>query len=278
MKKLLSLLVIAGLAFACTDDDLAPEVYTSGPKIVGFGTTFSSVAYFADEGVVSKDFPVNVIGLGNGQLSDEDIVVHYEIDQEASTATEGVEFDFVDTSGIITIPAGMSFGMFPLNINTGNFNPTEKTQLVLKLTQPSEGTVVGEQYKTLQIVFVGCQSQLEGNYTLQVVRQSDMFVRNYADEDIAMTEINTFHTESSGTYLQGQFAVPDQGFNFIDICGEITVPSQNLANYYTNLLRGISTDGVDGIVEEGGNTFTITYEITFAAGNQTYVATYTRNN
>lgn len=282
MKKLLSLLVIAAAVVACTDDDLGSDVYTSGPKIVGFGTDFESVAYFEDEGVVQREFAVNLIGLGNGQVSDEAITVNYEIDAANTTATEGQEFDFVDTSGTITIPAGSTFGMFPLNINTGGFSATEKTQLVLKLTTASEGTVVGAQQSTLRVVFVGCQSQLQGVYTLQVVR-GDGFVRNYSDEDVIPyvedgEEVrNTFHTESSGTYLQGQFAVPDQGFNFVDICGEITVPEQNLANYYSNLLRGISSDGVDGnVVDE--NQFVLTYEITFAAGDQTYTGTYTRNN
>lgn len=283
MKKLLSLLVIAAAVVACTDDDLGSDVYTSGQKIVGFGTDFESVAYFEDEGVVQKEFAVNLIGLGNGQVSDEPITVNYEIDAANTTAIEGEEFDFVDTSGTITIAAGSDFGVFPLNINTGSFNPTEKTQLVIKLTSASEGTIVGAQQNTLKVVFVGCQSQLQGVYTLQVVRQSDNFIRNYANEDIIPYEEdgvevrNTFHTESSGTYTQGQFAVPDQGFNFVDICGEITVPEQNLANYYSNLLRGISADGIDGnVIDE--NQFVLTYEITFTAGNQTYVGTYTRNN
>lgn len=282
MKKLLSLLVIAAAAVACTEDDLGSDVYTSGPKIVGFGTSFESVAYFEDEGTVQRDFAVNLIGLGNGQVSDQPITVNYEIVADQTTATEGQEFDFVDSSGSITIPAGSDFGVFPLAINTGSFSQTEKTQLVIKLTTASDGTVVGQQQSTLRVVFVGCQSQLQGEYTLQVVRQ-DGFVRNYPAETIipymenGEVVRNTFHTESSGTYLQGQFAVPDQGFNFVDICGEITVPEQNLANYYSNLLRGISSDGIDGhVIDE--NQFELTYEITFAAGNQTYTGTYTRNN
>lgn len=277
MKKLLSLMIIIAAAVSCTDDDLKPEGDFTGPKIVGFGTSFESVAYFADEGTVDRTFPVNLIGLGNGEVSDEPIEVSYTIDTENSTAVEGNEFDFADTSGKVIIPAGQTFGMFPLKVNTGNFNPTEKTQLVLKLTTATGETVVGEQYSTLRIVFVGCQSELAGNYTLVVTNNSTGFQRTFLAEDVDLIDINTFHTESSGTYVLGAFPVADQGFRFIDICGEITVPEQNLADYYSNLLRGISADGVDGhVIDE--NSFEITYEITFAAGNVNYTGVYTQNN
>lgn len=281
MKKLLMLLIVAGAAFSCSDDDLKPEGDFTGPKIVGFGKNFESVAYFADEGVVSREFPVNIIGLGNGEVATEDIVVNYSINTAESTATEGTEFDFTDTSGQIVIPAGTTFGMFPLNVNTGNFNPTAKTQLVLTLTSASGETVVGKQFDTLKIVFVGCQSQIATaagtGYTLKVTNTTSGAVRNFPGvETIKLTDINTFMTTTTGTWLLGQLASPTQGFEFIDICGEITVPSQNLGNYYSNLVRGYSADGVDGVVVDANN-FYILYEITFAAGDQKFKAEYTRN-
>ncbi len=281
MKKLLMLLIVAGAAFSCTDDDLKPEGDFTGPKIVGFGNSFESVAYFEDEGVVGREFPVNIIGLGNGEVATEDIIVNYVIDTEGSTATEGTEFNFTDTSGQIVIPAGSTFGMFPLNVNTGNFNPTEKTQLILKLTSASGETVVGEQYNVLRIVFVGCQSQIATaagtGYSLTVTNTTSGAVRVFPGvETITLTDINTFATTTTGTWLLGQLASPTQAFNFVDICGEITVPSQNLGNFYSNLVRGYSADGVDGMVVDADN-FYIDYEITFVAGDQKYRAVYTRN-
>ena len=281
MKKLLMLLIVAGAAFSCTDDDLKPEGDFTGPKIVGFGNSFESVAYFEDEGVVGREFPVNIIGLGNGEVATEDIIVNYVIDTEGSTAVEGTEFNFTDTSGQIVIPAGSTFGMFPLNVNTGNFNPTEKTQLILKLTSASGETVVGEQYSSLRIVFVGCQSQIATaagtGYSLTVTNTTSGAVRVFPGvETITLTDINTFATTTTGTWLLGQLASPTQAFNFVDICGEITVPSQNLGNFYSNLVRGYSADGVDGMVVDADN-FYIDYEITFVAGDQKYRAVYTRN-
>lgn len=275
------LLVVASAAFSCTDDDLKPEGDFTGPKIVGFGKNFESVAYFEDEGVVTREFAVNLIGLGNGEVSNQDIIVNYDIVDEGSTATEGLEFDFVDTSGQLVIPAGSTFGMFPLKVNTGNFNPTEKTQLILKLTEANGTTVVGKQYDTLRIVFVGCQSQLATaagtGYTLTVTNTTSGAVRVFPGvETIKLTDINTFQTTNTGTWLPGQLApAPTQGFEFVDICGEITVPSQNLANYYSNNVRGFAADDIDGRVIDDNN-FYIEYEITFAAGDQKFRAEYTR--
>src|SRR5690606_15161486 len=102
------------------------------------------------------------------------------------------------------------------------------------------------------------------------------FVRNYATDVINMTGVNSFNTTWVGTWLAGGLpAATDYGFDFIDICGEITVPEQNLGHIYSNLVRGISADGIDGnVIDE--NSFEVTYEITFAAGNQTFHAVYTR--
>ncbi len=283
MKKLLSLLIAGSLAFACVDDELGSPGDLTGAKIVGFESNFATVEHFEDIGVVQREFAVNLIGLGNGQVSNEPITVNYVIDTEASTATEGVEFDFVDSSGSIVIPAGSTFGMFPLNINTGNFNPTEKTELVLKLSGASDGTVVGEQFDTLSIVFVGCQSTLGTaagtTYTSVVTNNISGLQRTFTNDVVKLIDVNRFNTDYTGTWLAGQLApATDQGFNFIDICGEITVPSQYLANYWGNIVRGLpENNGVDGhVIDE--NSFTITYEISFAAGNQNYTAVYTRNN
>lgn len=276
MKKLLTLVFVGAALMSCTDDDIKTEQSLgNGPKVLGFATPFESVAYFEDLGAITREFPVNVIGSGNGQLSSTDIEVSYEIDQMATTAVEGVEFDFSDTSGKVIIPAGSSFGMFPLIVNTGNFNPTAKTELVLNLTTSSPGTTVGAQYNRLRIVFVGCLSQLAGTYTT-LVERNDGFSTTYFNEDITLVGINTFKTTTTGTWAAGTIA-PDQGYNFIDICGEITISRQGLAQgYYSNEVYGIDANGLDGTVADNDN-FTATYEITFAAGNRQYTNTYVRD-
>lgn len=274
MKKLMSLLVVASAFLSCTDDDIKTEQdFSNGPKVVGFISPLATVEYFSDEGVVMREFPMSLIGNGNGQPSSTPIEVMYEVD-EASTATEGVEFDFVDASGKIVIPAGGTFGNFPINVNTGSLNPTEKTQLILNLTSSSAGSVVGQQYSQLRITFVGCQSQLQGGYNVVISTVAGTSTRT--NEIVSVVGVNSFQTRYVGRWALGTFT--PAGYNFIDICGEISVPDQNLGQY-SNQVYGIDAYGVgvDGIVTSA-STFEVKHNISFAAGDQTQNYVYTRNN
>lgn len=280
MKKFLTLAIACAAFISCTDDDIRTEhQLDSGPKVIGFSSSFESVAYFEDLGAVERNFPVNIIGTGNGQLSSSDITVSYEVDP-SSTAVEGTEYDFVDTSGAVTIPAGSSFGMFPLLVNTGQLDPVQKTELVLNLTSSTGDTTVGAQYSTLRIVFVGCQTQIAtagvpGSFSV-LVERNDGASWSFGTETLTLVDINTIKTTTTGGWSAGTIA-PDQGYNFIDICGDITVPVQGLCQgYYSNQVYGLTDDGTDGSVTDANN-FEATYEITFAAGNRQYTNTYVRN-
>ena len=271
----MSLFIVASAFLSCTDDDIRTEQdFSNGPKVVGFATGVQTVPYFSDEGVVLRHFPMNLIGNGNGQPSDTDVVVSYTVDP-ASTATDGVEFNMVETTGTITIPAGSTFGEFPIEVNTGQLNPTEKTELILNLTTSTEGSVVGAQYSKLRIVFVGCLSQLAGNY--QVVISTVAGTSTRTNEVVTLTDINTFRTKYVGRYAFGTFN--PAGYTFVDICGEISLPADQTLGGYSNGVYGIEAygPGVDGIVTSA-TRFEVKHNISFAAGDQTQNYVYTRNN
>lgn len=278
MKKILSLFAMSLVIFSCDDDIRVEHQLDSGSKIVGFSKSFETVSYFEDQGQVALAFPVNLIGSGNGQVLATDIEIQYEVDLANSTATEGVEFDFANTSGKITIPAGGTFAEFPLLINTGQLNPTAKTELIVKLTSASNSTVVGEQYNALKIIFVGCQSGVAGTYTLHVTRADSSSEWNYAGEIITATSVNNFVTTRSGNYDIGALAGSNPGYDFVDICNEITIPEQNLAHIYSNILRPNSANnGLDGTVTDI-NHFQTNYEIGFTGNTvwRNYTSVYTR--
>lgn len=293
MKKLLSFVFIVAAALSCSDDSNLPgDSFGEGPKIVGFGTSLEALSYFSDEGVVEKTFPVNLIGLGNGQTSSEPIDVHYEVVTSAAegepvtTAVEGVEYNFADTSGNITIPAGGTFGMLHLNVNTGSFNPDVPTQLVLRLTSATGETVVGEQDSVLVIKFVGCLADLDGIYTISLKRESTGVVSTQTNQHVTETGVNQFITENTGSFTPGQAPDPNrQGFNFTVLCGEIVVPSQGLFdNQYSNEVVGVPMVEGDYVGFEGhvidANSFVIRYKANAggATGFITWTATYVRNN
>lgn len=282
MKKIILLTAIAFASFSCNTDDsnLDDENFINSPQVIGFSGKFETVAYFADEGAVSREFPVDVINMGSGNPTDEDITVTYSVDP-TSTAVEGQEYSFLDNSRQVVIPAGGSFGMLPLTINTGQLNPTMKTQLIINLTAvDKDGFVIADQQKQFKVIFVGCQSQLAsvspGDYTV-VVTRNDGIVRTYLNQTISFVSVNYFKTTTTGTYAPGTIA-PDQGYNFTDICGDITVAEQGLCQgYYSNTVKGLTADGTDGFVTDNNN-FQVKYEISFAAGNRTYTDVFTRSN
>ena len=279
MKKIIVLLALAVVGISCSDDSNLPDAsFGDTPRVVGFLKTTQNVPFFEDEGVVLKEFPFDVLGTGDGAPYNEDITLTYAVNS-SSTAVAGLEYDWVNTSSTVTIPAGQSFGLLPLNINTGNFNPTAKTSLVLDITAvDKEGFVISNQNKQVTINFIGCLSLLEGMYTVVVTRGDGATVTR-PNENVSYQDVNYFRTTTSGLYTVAQLAppAPYAGYNFTDICGDISVESQNLGGAYSNLLRGLSTTGEDGEVLNA-NQFKVTYEITFAAGNQTYTGVYTRAN
>ena len=274
MKKLIMLLFVAAAFTSCTDDEIKTEQnFSNGPKVVGFPSDIVPVPYFEDEGVVLRKFPLDLIGTSNGQYSDTDIEVEYEIDYANSTAVEGVEFNFVDTTGKITIPAGATFGEYPLEVNTGNLSPDFKTVLVLKLTSSSAGSTVGAQYDTLKITFVGCLSELQGNYN--VVITAGGLTSTRTNEIISVTGINTFKTRYVGRFALSQLS--PNGFTFIDICDEISLPKNQTLGQYSNKVYGTSFygEGIDGIVTSE-STFEIVHNISFTDGDQKQDYKYTR--
>ncbi len=293
MKKFLALFLLLSVALSCSDDSNLPgESFGDGPKIVGFGQAFTTVSYFADEGQVEQSYPVNLIGLGNGEVSSEPIVINYEIytggtpeDGLETTAEQGVEFEMPST-GTITIPAGGTFGMLPITVNTGNLDPDVPTQVVVKLTSATEGTVIAEQYQYMRIIFVGCLADLAGTYTVTITRESTGVVSTQLNEVVTQTGINQFRTSNTGTFLPNQAPDPTrQGFNFSVLCGEILVPSQGLFdNQYSNEVVGVPfisgpAVGLEGkVIDE--NTFMIRYKANAggATGFITWNATYVRNN
>ena len=279
MKKIVLLVAIAFASFSCNTDDsnLEDANLANTDKVIGFANSFETVAYFSDEGLVDRSFPVDVINQGGGTPNAQAVTVTYAVDAEATTAVEGQEYSFVDNSRSVVIPAGGSFGSLAIKVNTGLLNPTMKTELVLKLTAiDQDGYVIALQQSVFKVIFVGCQSQLAGVYTV-VVTRNDGLVRTYLSETIDLVSVNYFKTRTTGTWAAGAIA-PDQGYNFTDICGDITVASQSLAQgYYSNTVKGLTADGTDGFVTDNNN-FQVKYEISFAAGNRTYTNVYTRDN
>lgn len=249
MKKLLLISTFALVFFSCNEDRLETDVLNEGSEVVGFNKSVENVAYFSNEGQKPLNLPVVMQGLGDGLPPTAPITVSYQIDLANSTAVLGTEFNFANTTGKVTIPAGGSFANIPLLVNTGSFNPTQKTELVLKLTSSDSG-VISEMHKTIKIVFVGCATALEGNY-------------KYGTTNVVITKIapNVYRS----TYLPTFASV--YWFEFSDVCGLLTITDWQFQGGNPIFKTGSSSMPTGSVASPSGN-------ITFTNVNVTGVSWY----
>ena len=152
------------------------------------------------------------------------------------------------------------------------------TELILNLTTVATGDAyVSAIHNQLRITFVGCQSTLNENlYNVVTTRDSDNAVVNFGTQDIRITDPNTFITRSTALWAVGSIAA-DQGLTFTDVCGELTINAQNLAQgAYSNQVTGTGPNNSAGTVDPVTGNFTLKYSVTFTAGDQTYTSVYTK--
>lgn len=262
-KKLSVLLLAMLVSVSCIVDDENDNGFQSSIYTVGFSKNTAVETYFEDEGVVLSKYPLDVLGGNSGINTSSDIIVNYVIDP-ASSATEGVEFDFVDNSGQLTIPAGLSFTEFPLNVNTGNFQPDAPTKLILQITSTNTANSnVSTVNDILEITFVGCLSNLAGDYNVTTLRLSDNTTFNIGQSTVTETSVNNYVMPTTG-----QFNLPT---TFNVICGEIIIESQNLGGQFSNQVEG--SGSVDPITGDLIINYTITplFSDPFVAYKSTYI-------
>lgn len=278
MKNLKLILFIFAIAFSFTSCELNDEStidghdLTTGSKIVGWGSTAISESYFEDLGTIDKNYPIDVLGGGDGSPTSSDIAISISVNTAETTAVNN-EYTLSVTSA--TIPAGQTYGNMPIGINTGNFSSSEPTKLVLDITTSVDGVVVSDLAKQLVVNFVGCQSEI-GMHTYAVTTvRNDGATINRGVEVIITDGINSFWSKSVGiwadnTFLNGSTAA-GRGIKFTDICGTLTIPKHSLGDHYSNSVEGLSTATVD----ENGN-FELKYTISFDAGDRNFTTTYTK--
>ncbi|MEE9350540.1 MAG: hypothetical protein V3U80_10870 [Flavobacteriaceae bacterium] len=270
MKNFKLLLIIAAITFAftsCEDEStIDGHDLTGSSRIVGWANPIVTESYFEDLGTIDKNYPINVLGGSDGSPTTQDIAFNVTVNMAETTATNG-EYTLSASSALI--PAGNTYGDLPLGINTGNFSPTAPTKLVLDLSTSVDGVVVSSLARQMTINFVGCQSEL-ANYMYEVTTtREDGAVYGPTVETMLMESVNNFMTYSVGSW--GSPLNPGHGVRFEDICGSLRVPTQSLADMYSNTVTSLNSPTVD----EDGN-FQIDYSISFSAGPLNHEGVYTK--
>ncbi|GLB48823.1 hypothetical protein [Neptunitalea lumnitzerae] len=274
MKKLkfylVGLLAAASMTSCLLDDEVDP--YTQNMDyIVGFDEATSTLSYFADEGVVTYYYPISLKGSKDGGTFDQDITLDLSVDP-TSSAQSGVEYSFAANQ--VVLEAGSDYVLLPVDIHTGAFNSEMPTELVINISTNTEDTVVAAAYSSLTITFVGCISTIqEGEYLITFGSSSSQYVGQSYYDDVTMVDVNTFMTTETPPFMPGANYQPSfstWGFEFTDVCGDLTVPTQNLFDYYSNEVYGVTTTDDNLTAQQGAvideDTFIIFMAVSASAG------------
>jgi|GEM_PF-607137 hypothetical protein len=279
LKYIFLLVLVVGTFNSCFEDNTIYEQNDDGPNMVGFRDPSVTLGAVADGNEYTYVLPVKVFG---PTLTDVKSVVTATIGvDESSTAIEGTHFR-LDNPTITFDPDNNLLNNFEVTMLTEGIEAPldEAPVLVLKVTDVSGSSNVVASGKTISITLnYGCFSNLAGIYSVVVVRTNyDGVVTEYPayEEEIKSTGIGEYRTSYIGHYIPTN-GYPDglgagtEGFSFNDVCDVLSVPLQNLNDYYSNEVSGTDFGAVD---PETG-VLTLKYQITFAAGIRSYVSVYT---
>ena len=282
IKLLFTLMTVALLSVSCLVDDENDTGFQSSPYIVGFEVQTATNSYFEDQGVVTVEYPVSLLGGQSGVMPTMDINVNATVNTAMSTATQGVEFDLPLSS--LTLPAGSVFAQFPVDINTGSFNPDEPTSVFIDLTTDTAGTVVSQINKTIEIKFVGCLATIEMYDYATTFDYTNLDGDFFDDVDAGVQSFtpvdgvpNNYGTDSTPPWGPGQLAPGADAYFFEVICGDVFIQTQNLGNYWANTVEALAgaTNPAGYVDETTGDVF-ISYKVCYAGNCRFLDVSYIR--
>lgn len=308
MKKIKYLVLILSVIFiASCDVGNDKELNYGNEAYVAQFPFAQKIALFLKDGnsvVYDYTVPVELVG-GNGQPLTKDVTVTFEkldfvdnpdteSDDTFVSAVEGTDFDFVNATTTLTIPAGSAFATIPIKVYSANLNDTNQPVLVLKLTQvTADGVSIvqsGNKSTINVILQAQCPSDLAGSYTAVTTRLTPSAGGPYTftTESIDEIALGSYNTTTVGNYYApggdpgtGVTAVlpaaSDAGYDFTEVCGRVLVQEQNLGHVYTNLVTQSSAQYAASTVNFATGVITIEYTISFASGPRTFRSVYTPN-
>lgn len=120
-------------------------------------------------------------------------------------------------------------------------------------------------------ITINCASNLAGAYSL-VLSSDDGPDVTFPNEII--TEVSPGYYKTSSIYIwELGLIAPDQGFNFNDVCGALTVPQQGLAQgFYDDPVYSLADGSADPVTGE----LIIKYIVEFGSGPVECIGTYTK--
>lgn len=268
-KYIIIFILSLGIFNSCLIDNSTDiEDNDTGYNLAGFNLTGTTVAGISDGS--EYDFQVDVKLAGPTYLDvANDITVTIGADA-SSTAIEGTHFR-IDNPTVVLEADQNHLAKFGFTMLTdGIFAPlAEAPVLVLKVLTATGDANVTNSGKMLNVTLsYQCFSDLAGTYDAHMVRDGGA-TYNYTDV-ITSTGVGEYRTSEVGHWIGG-LGVGTPGYTFLDECNKITIPGQNLVDYYSNWVEGTKVGAAypatTGVIETE-------YSIT-SAWASTYATTYT---
>jgi len=291
MKYLILVVILSlGTFNSClVDQTTRYDENDDGYNLAGFELSKTSVAGIADGTTYTFPMKVKVIGPTKTDLS-SDITLTIAPDTEAMAAAaaanelltpaiEGTHF-MIDDPTVVLSASDNYLGTIDIKMTTaGIVTPLAKTPiLILKTVSASGDATVMNNGKNLEISMnFACFSDFEGSYTMTMERTSTTgVVTNYTrtDETITKIGVETYRTKYVGHWTPAQLAPGTPGFTFTNNCNKLTIPEQNLADYWANIVTGKSIGSYNPV----DGTLYMEYTVCYPPGTcNVYKCTWTPN-
>jgi hypothetical protein len=272
-KYIFLFFLLAGIVPACVEDTAPEDAFGKTPNLVSFTSATANLSAVATGDEFVLTIPMEVEGPSFRDI-DAPVTATVSVDP-ASTAIEGVHYRLDDTS-ITFDPSNNMLANFPITVITEGLEPplAAAPTLVLRVSGVSgvDNVIATGKPISINLLYL-CSSELAATYNVHIVRTNAAGVVTEFDfeDPIVQTGDGEYRGVSVAHYAPGSLG-GTPGFTFLDVCGELTVPLQNLVDLYSNEVYGVEGGSY---VKENGDLH-IEYIVTFAAGNSTYVADYAK--
>lgn len=274
LKYILLFLLNVSLFNSCLIDNATDiDLNDKGPNLAGFEQTRTTFAAIADGEEYKFDLKVKVAG-PTWQEVTNGVTLTVSVDP-SSTAIQGKHFKLSNPT-ITLLPGNNMLGLLTFTMLTkGIQTPLDVSPVVvLKVTQVSGDSKVINSGKPISITLsYACPSFLDGNYnvtTIYTATTGAVSTLKWTDV-IKKTGIGEYRTSMVGHWSQAALG-GTPGFTFSDVCGQLSVPEQNLVDLYSNLVTGTAFGKADPVT---GNLY-IEYSVCASGACRYYKSTYVK--
>lgn len=271
MKKIFNLLVVFSLVvlYSCdynnsdfdTDDHIVGTPTEGGAIVALHSATIGKLL-----GVPSSlDFETATVAFAEIELYMEVILMSggssingYEITKSLNNGLEAT----VATN--VSLPISLTYTTIEefldgLGVSESDLRIGDVITFRTKLMRNDGSVVFAGPNEGSYTVTISCSSDLAGFYNLTTERDNGPNAL-FPNEMITEKGVGLYKTESIYRWAVGAIA-PDHGMDFSDVCGELTVPSQGLAQgFYSNEVVGTAPGSVDGVTGD----FVLHYSVAFS--------------